>query len=165
MRCAARPRHIVPPDWQLDGTGLAEFVDRLPRVLQRLLGPTARLPRTVFTDRGTGMYSPLGAIVHSYEAAVRRNGFRTFWGADASLQSPDMPDILLHETAVAMFRKRMRAERPAVLPWMETTAQWAERASRVVQWMNAECELGALCKGFPGRLEGVIKSDGERLRK
>ena len=76
-----------------------------------------------------------------------------------------MPDILLHETAVAMFRKRMRAERPAVLPWMETTAQWAERASRVVQWMNAECELGALCKGFPGSLEGVIKSDGERLRK
>ena len=123
------------------------------------------MPRTLFTDRGTGMYSPLGSVVQRFETAVRDNGFRTFWGADASLQSPDMPDLLLHETAVALFRARMRREKPAVVPWQETTAQWAERAGRAVQWMNAECDLESSRKEFPGRLEGVLESDGERLRK
>ena len=41
-------------------------------------------------------------------------GFKLYWGADARKQSPDMGDVLLHETAVSWFRKRMSAERPEV---------------------------------------------------
>ena len=54
---------------------------------------------------------------------------KTFWGPDASMQSPDMPDLLLHETAVVIFRKRMRVEKPCVVPWKETEAQLAEGGS------------------------------------
>ena len=37
-----------------------------------------------------------------------------------------MPHVLLHETAVAMFRRRMRTQKPVVAPWKETLgrARW-----------------------------------------
>ena len=131
----------MPADWPLDSSGVATFVERLPRILRRMLGPRARLPNVVFTDRGTGMYSPQGAVTHLYEEALEASGFSLDWGADASVQAPDMPDVLLHETAVAMFRNRLRRERPAVLPWEETQEQWACRADKVVQWLNGALQL------------------------
>ena len=61
---------VLPPDWTLNGSGLATFVDRLPQILRKMLGPEARLPRHVFTDRGTGMYTPQGKAVNAYAEAV-----------------------------------------------------------------------------------------------
>ena len=90
---------------------------------------------------------------------------KTFWGPDASMQSPDIPDLLLHETAVARFRKQMRTEKPRVVPWAETEAQWTSRAARAVAGMNATCNLKALCRGFPERLADVQRAEGDRLRK
>ena len=156
---------VMPHDWELDGAGLAQFVERLPGLLRRMFGPLARLPRTVFTDRGTGMYSPGGLIVGRFEAAIKESGMRTFWGPDAAMQSPDMSDLLLHETAVALFRKGMRSEKPCVAPWQETQAQWTERAARVVDWMNTSCDLTALCHEFPQRLVAVRDAEGDRLKK
>ncbi len=60
------------------------------------------------TDRGTGMYSPSGQVVAAYEAAVRECNFQLFWGPDAKQQAADMPDLLLHETAVSWFRCSLR---------------------------------------------------------
>ena len=74
-----------------------------------------------------------------------------------------MPDVLLHETAVAMFRNRLRREKPVVLPWEETQEQWAERAAKVVRWMNRSCNLDSLCRKFPERLQQVVDKEGERL--
>ena len=156
---------VMPHDWELDGAGLAEFVVRLPGLLRRMFGLSARLPRTVFTDRGTGMYSPGGLIVGRFENAMKESGMKTYWGPDAAMQSPDMPDLLLHETAVALFRKRMRSEKPCVVPWQETQAQWTERAARVVDWMNTSCNLKALCHEFPQRLAAVRDAEGDRLKK
>ena len=68
------------------------------------MGPTCRLPRVIFSDRGTGMYAPSGQVVAAYECAVRECNFRLFWGPGAKKQSPDMPDLLLHETALAPGR-------------------------------------------------------------
>ena len=133
----------------MDGTGLAQFVERLPAILRGMLGEDARLPRVIFTDRGTGMYSPQGFVVGTYEAAVADAGVRLFWRPDASKQSPDMPDLLLHETAVAQFRQRIRKEKPIVRPWLETSQQWTDRARKVVQWMNDNYDLEGLCKDFP----------------
>ena len=96
-----------------------------------MLGAEARLPRTVFTDRGTGMYNPAGKIVEKYQTALEAAGFRAFWGEDAARQSPDMGDVLLHETAVAMFRKRMRYDLATVAPWKETPQLWAKRAPHI----------------------------------
>ena len=84
------------------------------------VGPDARLPRTLFTDRGTGLYNARGAAVRAYSAAVKAAGFKLFWGDDASQQSPDMPDLLLHETAVAWFRRKLSKQRPTCVPWEET---------------------------------------------
>ena len=73
------------------------------------------------------------------------------------------PDVLLHETAVAMFRNRLRREKPVVLPWDETQEQWTERAEKVVRWMNRTCNLDSLCRKFPERLQQVVEKEGERL--
>ena len=130
-----------------------------------MLGFSARLPRTIFTDRGTGMYSPQGFVVNLYEQAVARTDLQLFWGHDASAQAPDMPDLLLHETAVALFRKGMRKAKPVVRPWQETVEQWEVRAASVVASMNRNCKLKKLCGEFPERLRMCVAKDGDRLRK
>ena len=154
---------VMPQDWNLDGVGLAEFVARLKGILRRMLGLYARLPKTVFTDRGTGMYSPQGHIVRYYAEALDEAGFETFWGHDASQQAADMPDLLLHENAVGVFRNRMRKEKPVVVPWKETVEMWTERAAKVVQWMNDGDALDRLCRRFPERVQACSDAGGERL--
>ena len=144
---------------------MAHAATMLPQVLRRMLGPHARLPRVLFTDRGTGMYAPSGRIVHAFHAAVRQQGFRTFWGEDASRQAPDMPDLLLHETAVSWFRSQMRRLKPVVLPWEETRSQWLARATRAVQNINDTHDVAGLCREFTARLEMCREGAGERLPK
>ena len=109
------------------------------------------------------MYSPPGAVTYFYEEALTAVGFSLYWGADASVQAPDMPHVLIHETAVAMFWNCLRRAKPVVLPWGETQEQWAARAGRVVVWMNARCNLVSLCKKFPERLHELLARDGDRL--
>ena len=155
----------MPSDWKLNGEGLAAFVERLEGVLLKMLGASSRLPRTVFTDRGTGMHIPSGRVVKKYETAIDAAGFKLYWGGDAQRQSPDMGDVLLHETAVAWFRKKMRQYKPEVLPWMETVEMWTLRARRAVASINKEYDGAGLCREFPSRLQCVAEGLGERLRK
>lgn len=155
---------VMPADWRLDGAGLAAFVGRLEAILKRMLG-AAPLPRHIFTDRGTGMYIPKGIVVRAYCEAVHTAGFKLHWGEDATRQSPDMPDLLLHETAVAWFRKGMKQEKPEVLPWLETQALWTQRARKVVAHINSRYDVAGLCREFPQRLQKVVDGQGERLRK
>ena len=151
--------------WRCNGAGMAVVVERLESCLRKMLGRDARLPRVLFTDRGTGMYTPAGRIVREYEAAVRRAGFRTFWGADATRQASDLADALLHETAVALFRKHLRKERPVRMPWEETPEEWTERAAKVARNVNGSVNLDSLCKSFPRRLRALVEKQGDRLRK
>ena len=157
--------HMLPESWSVCGEGMAHAATMLPQVLQSMLGPHARLPRVLFTDRGTGMYAPSGRIVHAFNQAVRQQGFRTFWGEDASRQAPDMPDLLLHETAVSWFRSQMRRMKPAVHPWEETRSQWLARATRSVKNINATHDVAGLCREFTVRLEMCREGGGERLPK
>ena len=110
-----------------------------------MVGLGAHLPRNVFTDRGTGMYTSSGKIVEKYRQAIDEAGLTVYWGPDARRQSPDMGDMLLHETAVAWLRRRMRAERPVCVPWEETRVQWAHRAKRVVDHINSHYDVAAPC--------------------
>ena len=155
---------VMPSEWTLDGNGLASFVDRLPHILRKMLGPETRLPRHIFTDRGTGMYTSTGKVVNAYAASVHRNQFHLYWGPDAARQSPDMPDMLLHETAVAWFRNVMRKSPPEVLPWEETQALWTRRAKKAVTYVNKEYDVAGLCREFPSRLKDVMDGAGERLK-
>ena len=156
---------MLPEGWEVDGAGMAEVVGRLPDVLRRMLGEDALLPRVLFTDRGTGMYAPNGYIVKDYANAVNAAGFRTYFGNNAKKQSPDMGDLLLHETAVSWFRSKMRREKPAVLPWEETRTQWKARAAKCVKAINKEYDVAGLCREFPARLLGCQEREGDRIRK
>ena len=70
-----------------------------------MLGQGEALPRVICSDRGPGFYqSSTGHIVGAYKEAAKQHGFRPYAGDDASLQPPDIPDVLLHETAVASAR-------------------------------------------------------------
>jgi hypothetical protein len=156
---------VMPADWALNGQGLAAFVDRLPKILRKMLGQGARLPRHVFTDRGTGMYNPHGKVVREYADALARHNFHLYWGPDARKQAPDMGDVLLHETAVSWFRNVLRKEKPEGLPWEETQAQWIVRARKAVAFVNKEYDVAGLCRQFPSRLQDVLDGEGERLNK
>ena len=76
-----------------------------------------------------------------------------------------MPDLLLHETAVAWFRRKLSKQRPVCVPWEETVAQWTTRARQVVTLLNDNYRVDRLCLQFPQRLRACKDSEGERLRK
>ena len=79
---------------------MADVVARLPGVLTRLLGPEASWPRVIFSDRGPGFFvSSTGHIVKAYRKALKKYGFRTYQGEDASGQPADLADVFPHETA------------------------------------------------------------------
>ena len=155
---------VLPVEWQLNGEGMAEVAGSLTGWLRDLLGPDAHLPRVVFTDRGTGMFSPAGHILPRYDGALRAAGLRSFFGADATAQAPDMGDLLLHETAVSWVRNRLRRMRPQRVPWEETVAQWAKRMSGAVAYANAHHKVDDLCRAFPARLDKCVAVAGGRLR-
>ena len=155
---------VLPVEWQLNGEGMADVASSLTAWLRDLLGPDAPLPRVVFTDRGTGMYSPAGHILPRYDRALRAAGLRPFFGADATAQAPDMGDLLLHETAVSWVRNRLRRIRPQRVPWEETIAQWASRMSEAVAYANTHHKVDDLCRAFPDRLSKCIAVGGGRLR-
>ena len=111
------------------------------------------------------MYVPTGQVVRAYADAVARAKLRLYWGPDAQVQSPDMGDLLLHETAVSWFRAQMKKEKPVGLPWEETRAEWKARADRCVEAINANFDVIGLCTEFPGRLRACISRDGDRLPK
>ena len=172
LHCGPLPRHYTSGGdacgleaWKLGGMCLAAFVERLPRRLRQMLGPCAKLPRTFFTDRGTGMYTPGGKIVRAYAEALQQAGDGPYWGENAQRQSPDMPDLLLHETAVAWLRKRLRTSRPEVDPWEETQEMWSRRAQQAVRCVNQSYNVAGLCRELRSRLQACVGGDGERLNK
>ena len=155
---------VLPSDWQLSGEGMADVIGQLHAWLVEILGPQARLPRVLFTDRGTGMYSPGGQIVAKYEEALKCGGWRSFFGNDATMQAPDMGDMLLHETAVSWVRGKLLRLKPRALPWEETEARWSKRMQTAVQLVNAEYDAQGLCRAFPERLRKCVAAGGGRLR-
>ncbi len=154
---------ILPLDWSLDADGMATVVRRLEERLRDMLGADARLPRVLMSDRGTGMYAPSGHVTAAHDRAVRDCGFKLFWGPDAKTQSPDMPDLLLHETAVSWLRGVLRRTKPDVVPWMETPQQWSRRMMNALDECNRSKDVEGLCLQFPGRVEECLAEEGARL--
>ena len=152
----------LPLDWSLDADGMALVVHRLQGRLRDMLGREARLPRVIMSDRGTGMYAPSGHVTAAYDIAARQCGFCLFWGQDAKRQSPDMPDLLLHETAVSWVRGVLRRTKPEALPWLETPEQWSRRMMQAVGEANSK-DVEGLCLQFPDRIDECLACDGARL--
>lgn len=158
---------VMGNEWRQTGAGMAEFVERLPTVLTRMVGGSEAWPRVVFSDRGPGFYqSSTGHVTHAYKAALQKHGFRTFAGDDASAQPPDVPDVLLHETAVAWIRNFLRKHpfsRAGSLDDQE--AQLHAVFSQCQDHINTTYDVRGLTNGFPARLEKLVHdTEGDRLR-
>ena len=64
--------------------GARLLVERLPGVLDEMLGCSSKKPRTLFTDRGPGFYHRRwGTITGDYESACREHGFKPWAGTNS----------------------------------------------------------------------------------
>ena len=151
-----------------EGAGI--LVRRLPALLDRMLGRSAKKPRMIFTDRGPGFFHRRwGTITSDYEVALREHKFQTWTGTNA-LKGPrgqpgDIGDMLLHETAISWLRRQEEKSRP-VLPWEETPQEFAARLQRAVDHINTTFKVRAMSLEFPDRLDLLVnKTKGDRLPK
>ena len=130
-----------------------------------MFGKDAALPRVVASDRGPGFYqSSTGHIVKTYSEALHTTGFRPFAGDDASGQPPDLPDLLLHETAVGWIRNYLRKHpfrRSGSLDHQET--QLRKLFKDCAKHINSEYDVDGLCYRFPARLQEMVDKGGDRL--
>ena len=135
-----------------------------------MLGRGAAKPRTIVSDRGPGFFHRYwGTITGDYEAAIKRNGFVTLVGSNATegpgKQPADIADVLLHETAISWLKMRMARMSPTVRkPWEETPAQYAVRLKGNVSDINKTCGGSALSGSFLRRMEALAKKGGGRLK-
>ena len=150
--------------------GARILVERLPGVLDRMLGRAAKQPHILFTDRGPGFYHRRwGTITGDYESACREHGFKPWAGTNSKrgprAQPPDLADVLLHETAVSWLRSQEEQTRPAK-PWEESPCELEERLQLAVRWVNQKYDVRGLCRGLPDRLHTLANvTRGDRLPK
>ena len=120
--CGADPRHFP------GGTpeGINDLVSKLPAILHARF-PNTQAPKVVMTDRGPAFYhTSTGRITGDYHAALQAHGLRPLMGWDASKQSGDAQEVMLHETAVALLRRRLVLTVPHK-PWLETREAYCTR--------------------------------------
>ena len=151
--------------------GAAQCVERLPRLLNQMLGADAAKPRTIFSDRGPGFYNNrYGSVTGDYEGACRKHGFR-LWAGTNVLTGPrrqpgDVADLLPHETVTAWVRARLiKSAAELARPWEETPPEFAQRLNAAVADVNATYDVRGACAGFPARLRALVKAGGDRLSR
>ena len=156
---------VLPDGWsQWDGQTVV--VPKLPGILKKMLGRDATYPDYVFTDRGPGYYHPSsGTINPGYFAALKEHGFTPWAGEHSKWQPPDLPDVLLHETAVSWVRKYLKQHPVKLMPSMDENIR---RVTSVLQeaclHINTHYEVDDLCNSLPDRLNLLKEKEGERLK-
>ena len=150
--------------------GACMLVAKLRGLLRKMLGSGALLPRTIFTDRGPGFFHrSWGTITGDYESACKEHGFKPWQGSNAKqgphAQPRDIPDVLLHETAISWLRRGEEGTRPKK-PWEETPKEFAARLQKVAKSVNENYNVRDLALEFPDRLHALVrKTCGDRLQK
>ena len=96
-------------------------------------------------------------------SALEGIGLSLFWGQDASAQPGCCADMFLHETAVAWIRLKLLTTTPKG-PWLESREQYVARLRQIIAAINRDHAAGGLCNKFPGRLDELIRCQGDRLR-
>ena len=121
-------------------------------------------PKVLFTDRGNGFYeSNSGQITDDYREALREHGLKAFMGDDASEQPGTLQELLLHETAMAWVRERLKKTVPKV-PWQESNEAYGSRLKEVAAYINANYNVDNLCRELPDRVATLLKRKGDRLK-
>ena len=106
-----------------------------------------------------------GQATGSYAEGVEATGLCVYPGTDASAQPSDLADFLLHETAIACFKRNLNAASPESKPWQETHKQFQKRVSHVVKEANEKCNFRLLCCEYLTRLEELVAKKGDRLKR
>ena len=157
--------HVMDDSFEQTGEGMAAFVDKLPAILDRMLGAETLKPRVVMSDRGPGFYqTSRGVIVDAYYEALCKHGFRPFAGEDGKWQPSDLADLFMHETVAAWVRAYFR-KNP-----VQQSEDLATNRAAVLQGLaacqrhiNAHYDVRGLCASMPRRLEELRQADGDRL--
>ena len=148
--------------------GARILVNHLPALLKKMLGASAKLPRTILSDRGPGFFHrKWGTITGDYESACREGGFKPWAGTNSKkgprAQPADIGDVLLHETAISWLRRQEEKSRP-VKPWEETPAELDKRLQRAAGHISRTYDVRGLCMEFPRRLHMLVENTkGDRL--
>ena len=115
----------------------------------------------VLTDRGKGFFHPSnGKVTSEHKAALDAAGLKAFQGDDASVQSGELGDCMLHEAAVAWLWVLEGRTTPAV-PWKESREQFITRLKAQVQKVNDTKKVqqkSGVCgprRKTPGSLPGL----------
>ena len=156
---------VLPESFQEE---TAEYIDiaigKIPGILN-VRFPQDNKPKLIMSDRGPAFYVPTsGYITDEYKASLRQHGLRAVMGDDAAKQSGDSQEVMLHETAVAWLRSRLKRSVPKE-PWTETRDQFETRLKQQTQYVNDHYDVAGLCREFPERLEMLIEEEGGRLPK
>lgn len=157
---------IMGSGWRQTGVGMSKFMARLQQILTDMVDDGDTLPRVVCSDRGPGFYqTSTGHITKDYAQALHQHGFRAFAGADASKQPPDLPDLLLHETAVAWIKGYLKKHPFSRRGSLDQQQVKLEKVLRdCTAFINANYDVQGLCYSFPQRLQKMVDKKGDRLK-
>ena len=158
--------HVEVMDGSFPGEtpeGAAALV-KAARVAVNRRFPNARnKPNLLFTDKGKGFYYSNSAPTKEYAKALKDHRFKIAVGTDAPLQPGNFGDVLLHETAIAWLRLRLKQTVPKEA-WLETRKEFTTRIKQCAEYINKEYDVEGLCRGFLGRIAELIEKEGDRLR-
>ena len=121
-------------------------------------------PDQIFVDRGRGFYNvKTGKITEEYKTALSEHGLHNAMGTCAKVQPGNYGDLLLHETAVAWMRERLRETLPKNC-WLETREEYGRRLKTCAESINNHYDVEALCRGFLKRMDALVAAQGQRLK-
>ena len=146
--------------------GMGQLARRVPGILNRMLGSSAAKPKVLYSDRGPGMLVPrTGQATGAYAEGVEAAGPRLYTGTDASQQPSDLADFLLRETAIACFKRNMKAASPESKLWKKTHHGFQKGVGRIVKEATQKCGVRLLRCEYLTRLEELVAKTGDRLKK
>lgn len=156
---------VMPRGWVQNGAGQAEMVKSLPGIVAKMCKNTGVKPTIACTDRGPGFFhARTGDICPEYAAALEQHGLKPWAGENALHQPADIPDVLLHETAVAWIRSYLRHHPVRIGANMDTNrANLVEALKSAAQYCNDWYDVEGLCHAFPKRMKQLVEREGGRL--
>ena len=85
-------------------------------------------------------------------------------GQDASVQPGCLQEMMLHETAMAWVRERLKKTVPKK-PWEESIEAYGDRLKDVAAYINRHYDVDGLCRECPERVAMLMKTEGDRTPK
>ena len=85
-------------------------------------------------------------------------------GPDASVQPGSLQELMLHETAMAWVRDRLKKTVPQK-PWEESIEAYGSRLKDIALYINRNYNADGLCRQLPNRVAMLMKIEGDRIPK